>query len=174
MLIENSFPGKCFFCNSGAEANEAAIKFARKYGKGRFEIITMDNSFHGRTYGALTATGQQKYHKGFEPMLPGFKYAQFNNLKSVEELITSQTCAVMVEVLQGEGGVHLAEEHFVRGLRQLCEQKDLLFIIDEVQSGMGRTGKFFAYQHYDIIPDIVTLAKSLGGGVPIGAAIFRE
>jgi len=174
LLIENTFPGKCFFCNSGAEANEAAIKFARKYGRGRFEIITMQGSFHGRTYGALTATGQQKYHKGFEPMLAGFKYAQFNNLNSVEELITSQTCAVMVEVLQGEGGVHPAEEDFVQGLRQLCKQKDLLLIIDEVQSGMGRTGRFFAYQHYNITPDVVTVAKSLGGGVPIGAAIFGE
>ncbi len=174
ILIENSFPGKCFFCNSGAEANEAAIKFARKYGKGRYEIITMKGSFHGRTYGALTATAQEKFHKGFEPLLPGFKYAQFNNIDSVKNSITPKTCAIMLEPIQGESGINPADEEFLKEIRLLCDENDLLLIVDEVQCGMGRTGKLFAYEHYGIIPDIVTLAKSLGGGVPIGAVIAKE
>ncbi len=174
ILVENSFPGKCFFCNSGAEANEAAIKFARKYGAGRYEIITMMGSFHGRTYGALTATGQEKFHKGFEPLLPGFKYAEFNNIESVKSFITPKTCAIMVEPIQGESGVHPADKEFIKELRLLCDEKNMLLIADEVQCGMGRTGKLFAYEHYGITPDIVTLAKSLGGGIPIGAVIAKE
>jgi acetylornithine/N-succinyldiaminopimelate aminotransferase len=174
ILIENSFPGKCFFCNSGAEASEAAIKFARKYGGGRYEIIAMTGSFHGRTYGALTATSREKFHKGFEPLVPGFKYAKFNDVKSVKKSITSKTCAIMVEPIQGEGGVNVAEEEFMKGIRLLCDENNLVLIADEVQCGMGRTGKLFAYEHYGIKPDIVTLAKSLGGGVPIGAVIVKE
>ncbi|MDD5454812.1 MAG: aspartate aminotransferase family protein [Candidatus Ratteibacteria bacterium] len=178
ILVENSFPGKCFFCNSGAEANEAAIKFARKYGhtkaQNKDEIITMTGSFHGRTYGALTATGQEKFHKGFEPMLPGFKYAQFNDIESVKGSITSKTCAIMLEAIQGESGVNPAKEEFLREIHSLCNEKDILLILDEVQCGMGRTGKLFGYEHYGIVPDMVTLAKSLGGGVPIGAVIANE
>lgn len=174
ILVENSFPGKCFFCNSGAEANEAAIKFARKYGAGRYEIITMSGSFHGRTYGALTATGQEKFHKGFEPLLPGFKYAKFNDIESVKNLVSEKTCAIIVEPIQGESGVNPAKEEFLKQISSLCNEKDILLILDEVQCGMGRTGKLFAYEYYGITPDMVTLAKSLGGGVPIGAVIANE
>ncbi|MBU0534285.1 MAG: aspartate aminotransferase family protein [Candidatus Omnitrophica bacterium] len=174
ILVENSFPGKCFFCNSGAEANEAAIKFARKYGQGRYEIITMSGSFHGRTYGALTATGQDKFHKGFEPLLPGFKYAEFNNIESVKNLITDKTCAILIEPVQGESGINPAKKEFLKQVRLLCDENDILLILDEVQCGMGRTGKLFAYEYYGITPDMVTLAKSLGGGVPIGAVIANE
>ena len=174
ILVENSFAGKCFFCNSGAEAIEAAIKFARKYGEGRYEIITMNGSFHGRTYGALTATAQEKFHIGFKPLLPGFKYAQFNDIKSVKDSITPKTCAIMVEPIQGESGINPADKEFIKGLRLLCDENNMLLIADEVQCGMGRTGKLFAYEHYGITPDIVTLAKSLGGGIPIGAVIAKE
>ncbi len=178
ILVEKSFPGKCFFCNSGAEASEAAIKFARKYGhnneKGRYEIITMSGSFHGRTYGALTATGQDKFHKGFEPLLPGIKYAEFNNIDSVKETVTDKTCAIMIEPIQGESGINPAKKEFLKQIRLLCDENDILLILDEVQCGMGRTGKLFAYEYYGITPDIVTLAKSLGGGVPIGAVIANE
>ena len=187
ILVENSFPGKCFFCNSGAESIEAAIKFARKYGHnneqnrpaclpaaGRYEIITMSGSFHGRTYGALTATGQDKFHKGFEPLLPGFKYAEFNNIESVKNLITDKTCAILIEPIQGESGINPAKEEFLKQVRLLCDENDILLILDEVQCGMGRTGKLFAYEYYGITPDMVTLAKSLGGGVPIGAVIANE
>ncbi len=178
ILVEKSFPGKCFFCNSGAEAIEAAIKFARKYGhsngKDKYEIITMSGSFHGRTYGALTATGQDKFHKGFEPLVPGFKYAKFNDVESVENLVTQKTCAIMIEPIQGESGVNPAKEEFLKQIRLLCDENDILLIADEVQCGMGRTGKLFAYEHYGVTPDMVTLAKSLGGGVPIGAVIANE
>jgi len=174
ILVENSFPSKCFFCNSGAEAIEAAIKFARKYGKGRYEIITMTGSFHGRTYGALSATGQEKFHKGFEPLVPGFKYAKFNDIDSVKNLISEKTCAIIIEPIQGESGVNPVKEDFLREIHSLCSEKDILLILDEVQCGMGRTGKLFGYEHYGIIPDIITLAKSLGGGVPIGATVANE
>lgn len=174
ILVENSFPGKCFFCNSGAEATEAVIKFARKYGAGKYEIITMSGSFHGRTYGALTATGQDKFHKGFEPLLPGFKYAEFNNIESVKNLITDKTCAILIEPVQGESGINPAKKEFLEQVRLLCDENDILLILDEVQCGMGRTGKLFAYEYYGITPDMVTLAKSLGGGVPIGAVIANE
>jgi acetylornithine/N-succinyldiaminopimelate aminotransferase len=173
-LCEHSFGERVFFCNSGAEANEAAIKLARKYGEGRYDIITMENSFHGRTMGALSATGQKKFHKGFEPLLPGFQYVPFDDLKAVEDAITPQTCAVMVEPIQAEGGVILPSPSYLKGLRKLCDQRGLVLIYDEVQVGMGRTGKLFAYQHWDAPPHIMTLAKSLANGVPIGAMVATE
>ncbi len=178
-LVENSFGDKVFYCNSGAEANEAAIKLARKYiklfvGQERHEIITAENSFHGRTMATITATGQPKYHQGFEPMVPGFKYAKFNDLESFSSLVGEKTCAIMVEPLQGEGGIHVGSEKFIKGLRDICHQHKILLIFDEVQCGMGRTGKLFAYEDYDVKPDIITLAKGLGGGVPIGAMIASQ
>jgi len=171
-IIENSFEGKVFFCNSGAEANEGAIKLARAYGNargGRYEIITMENSFHGRTLAAITATAQSKYQKGFEPLPLGFKYADFNDLKAIEAAITDKTAAIMLEPIQGEGGVNVADESYIKALRDICDKKDLVLIFDEVQTGMGRTGKMFCFEHYGIIPDVMTLAKALGGGLPIGA-----
>jgi len=171
-IIENSFEGKVFFCNSGAEANEGAIKLARAYGNamgGRYEIITMENSFHGRTLAAITATAQPKYQKGFEPLPLGFKYADFNDLKAIEAAITDKTAAIMLEPIQGEGGVNVADESYIKALRDICDKKDLVLIFDEVQTGMGRTGKMFCFEHYGIIPDVMTLAKALGGGLPIGA-----
>lgn len=172
-ISKQAFAGKCFFSNSGAEAVEAAIKFARRYGQetGRSEIITMKQSFHGRTYAAMTATGQEKTHKGFDPLVPGFSYADFNDLNSVKRLVTNKTIAIMLEPVQGEGGINVANQEFVRGLRGLCDEKDMLLIFDEVQTGMGRTGKLFAFQHYAVQPDLMTLAKSLGNGVPIGAFV---
>lgn len=174
-LVQLSFPGKCFFANSGAEANEGAIKCARLFGheKGRFEIITFKQSFHGRTLATLTATGQEKVQKGFAPLLEGFHYADFNDLESVRRLISEKTCAVMLEPVQGEGGVYPADKSFLTGLRQLCDESGLLLIFDEVQTGIGRTGTFFGFQQYGVVPDIMTLAKSLGGGIPIGAFIAR-
>ena len=176
-LVKNSCAEKVFFCNSGAEANEAAIKLARKYGKQKkgeaFEIITAHRSFHGRTLATVTATGQPKYHKGFEPMLPGFRYAEFNNLQSFADQINDKTCAILVEPVQGEGGVYPATAEFLQGLRHLCDEYDLLLIFDEVQCGMGRTGKIFAYEHYGVEPDVFTLAKALGGGLPIGAMCVK-
>ena len=178
MLVENSFADKVFFCNSGAEANEAAIKLTRRYyhdqGKeDRYEIITMTNSFHGRTIATITATGQKKFQKGFEPLLPGFKYVPFNDLSAVEGALTKNTCAVMVEPIQGEGGVNLPVEGYLKGLREICDAHNLLLIFDEVQTGIGRTGELFAYENYGVIPDIMTLAKSLGGGVAVGAMLAK-
>jgi acetylornithine/N-succinyldiaminopimelate aminotransferase len=178
-LVEHSFAKKVFFCNSGAEANEAAIKLARryahgKYGAARFEIITMLQSFHGRTMATLTATGQEKVQKGFEPLLPGFTYVPFNDLNAVEQAITPATAAIMLELVQGEGGVQVADQAYVKSLRALCRDRDILLILDEVQTGMGRTGTLFAYEHYGIQPDIMTLAKGLGGGLPIGACLATE
>ena len=178
-LVEHSFAQKVFFCNSGAEANEAAIKLARRYahnkhGAARFEIITMLQSFHGRTMATLTATGQEKVQKGFEPLLPGFTYVPFNDLNAVEQAITPATAAIMLELIQGEGGVQVADPAFVRSLRDLCRDRDILLILDEVQTGMGRTGTLFAYEHYGIQPDIMTLAKGLGGGLPIGACLATD
>ncbi|MGI5912375.1 MAG: aspartate aminotransferase family protein [Syntrophomonadaceae bacterium] len=175
-LVKVSGLGKAFFCNSGAEANEAAIKLARKYfyrqqALSKNEIIAFKDSFHGRTLATLTATGQEKYHEGFAPLPAGFQYAEFNNLGSVEQLINEHTCAIMVEPVQGEGGIKPAERNFLQGLRKICDRKGLLLIFDEVQCGMGRTGKFFAYQNFGVIPDIVTIAKGLGGGIPIGAML---
>ena len=176
VISEASFPARIFFCNSGAEANEGAIKFAKKYGSetGRFEIITMKNSFHGRTLAAMRATGQDKFHQGFQPLMEKFLHADFNDLESVKKLVTDKTIAIMLEPIQGEGGVCVATREFLQGLRKLCDEKDMLLILDEVQTGMGRTGKMFAYQHYDLEPDIMTLAKTLGGGVPIGAFVVNR
>jgi acetylornithine/N-succinyldiaminopimelate aminotransferase len=179
MLAARSFADRSFFCNSGTEACEAAIKLARKYshdhfGGGRYEILTMENSFHGRTMASLSATAQTKYHKGFEPLLDGFKYAPFNDLQALAQMITPKTCAIMVEPIQGEGGVNIPSPGYLKGLRALCEAHQLLLIYDEVQCGIGRTGKLFAYEHAGVPPDIMTLAKSLAGGVPIGAMLARE
>ncbi|HEY9188236.1 MAG TPA: aspartate aminotransferase family protein [Ignavibacteria bacterium] len=174
LLIENSDLDKVFFCNSGAEANESAIKLARKWGKGRYEIIVMYNSFHGRTMGALSATGQTKYQKGFEPVLPGFKFVNYNNFEELEKAITDLTVAIMLEPLQAEGGIIIPSKDYIKNIEKLCKEKNLLLILDEVQTGICRTGKLFAYQHYDIEPDIITLAKALGGGLPIGAMLAKS
>ncbi|RJX24175.1 MAG: aspartate aminotransferase family protein [Dethiobacter sp.] len=178
-LVENSAADRVFFCNSGAEANEAAIKLARKFSKlhlgaAKIEIITALNSFHGRTLATITATGQEKFQKGFEPLVPGFRYARFNDLDSFQSQLNDSTCAIMVEPVQGEGGVHVAAADFLVGLRRLCDENRLLLIFDEVQCGTGRTGKLFAYEHDAVLPDIITLAKALGGGFPIGAMLCRE
>jgi predicted acetylornithine/succinylornithine family transaminase len=179
LLCKNSFADKVFFCNSGAEANEGAFKLARKYakekmGKDRYEIITMERSFHGRTLATLTATGQEKFHKGYEPLMPGFKYVPFNDIGAVKNGINSKTCAVMLEPIQGEGGVNCPSEGYLKALREICDEKGLLLIFDEVQVGMGRTGKLFAYEHDGVEPDMLTLAKSLAGGVPIGALLINK
>ena len=179
LLVEHSFADRAFFCNSGAEANEAAIKLARryahrKYGAERFEIITMKNSFHGRTLAMITATGQDKVQKGFEPLMPGFAYAPFNDFTAVEAMVGERTAAIMLEPVQGEGGVHVADREYLKQLRELCLKRDILLIFDEVQTGMGRTGTLFAYQQLGVEPDIMTLAKGLGGGVPIGACVAKE
>lgn len=169
LLVKSSFPSKCFYVNSGAEAVEAAIKLARRFGHpGRFEILTMEGSFHGRTMGALAATGQQKHKKFFEPMLPGFKYVPFNNFAAAEAAAGPQTVAVMLELVQGEGGIHVADKEYVRRLRKLCDERNLLLIFDEISTGMGRTGTLFCFQQYRVTPDILLLAKPVGGGVPIG------
>lgn len=176
MLVDHSFADKVFFCNSGAEANEAAIKLARryshdKYGAGRFEIITMKQSFHGRTMATLTATGQEKVQKGYEPLVPGFSYVTFNHLAELQHALTDKTAAIMLEPIQGEGGVHVVSREYLKAVRELCTQRDILLIFDEVQTGMGRTGTLFAYEQLNVQPDIMTLAKGLGGGVPIGACL---
>ena len=178
-LCEHSFADKVFFCNSGAEANEAAIKLARRYAKlrwgpDRYEIVCMRDSFHGRTMATLTATGQEKHQRGFEPLLPGFKHIPFNDLRAAEQAIDSRTCAVLVEPIQGEGGVRVPDDDYLPALRQLCSDRDVLLMLDEVQTGMGRTGRLFAYEHWGIEPDVMTLAKALGGGLPIGAMLARE
>ncbi len=172
-LSQISLGGKAFFCNSGAEANEAMIKLARLWGseKGRFEIITMQNSFHGRTLATIAATGQSKVQAGFDPLPVGFAYAEFNNLESVVAAVNERTVAVMVEAVQGEGGVLPASEEFMVGLRKLCDEKGLLLLCDEVQCGMGRTGKWFGWEHYPVKPDAFTLAKALADGVPMGALV---
>jgi acetylornithine aminotransferase/acetylornithine/N-succinyldiaminopimelate aminotransferase len=179
ILVENTCLDKVFFCNSGAEANETAIKLVRKYfyDKGRpekFEIITFTGGFHGRTIGSLTATAQPKYHEGFKPLLQGIRYAEFNNTKSLKEAVNERTAAVMFEFIQGEGGINPIKEEFLEEIKNIAEEKELLIVVDEVQTGIGRTGKLFAYQHYNICPDIVTVAKGLGGGVPIGAVMAKE
>ena len=170
---------KVFFGNSGAEANEAAIKTARKYGtvnKGENanKIITLNNSFHGRTMATITATGQADYHKFFTPFLGGFDYCDANDIKQLESMVSSDTCAIMMEMIQGEGGVLNLDEAFVEAAEKLCREKDMLFIIDEVQTGIGRSGKLFAYEYFGVKPDIVTFAKGIGGGLPIGGAVFSE
>ena len=178
LLVENSFADKVFFCNSGAEANEAAIKLVRKYshekGNGRFEIITALNSFHGRTMATLTATGQDRFHKGFDPLVPGFSYVPFNDIAALEKAITEKTAAVMIEPVQGEGGVNIPDRDYLKRLREICDANGILLVFDEVQTGIGRTGKLFAYQHSGIAPDIMTLAKALGGGLPIGAMLAKD
>jgi len=179
LLCKHSFADKVFFCNSGAEANEGAFKLARKcakekIGKERYEIITMERSFHGRTLATLTATAQEKFHKGYEPLMPGFKYVPFNDIKALRNAIDSKTCAVMLEPIQGEGGVNCPSEGYLKSLREICDDAGLLLIYDEVQVGMGRTGKLFAYEHDGIEPDMLTLAKSLAGGVPIGALLIKK
>ena len=175
-IVENSFEGRVFFCNSGAEANEAAIKLVRAYGnqKKKYEIITMDNSFHGRTLATITATGQAKYQKGFEPLPAGFKTVPFNDIKALENAINDTTAGIMLELIQGEGGINVAEEDYVSAIRKICNDKDIILIFDEVQTGMGRTGKMFSFEHYVVEPDIMTLAKSLGGGLPIGAMVASK
>ncbi|MFH1037743.1 MAG: aspartate aminotransferase family protein [PVC group bacterium] len=176
VIIEKSFPGKVFFGNSGAEANEGAIKLARRFGApdGRFEIITMKASFHGRTLAAVTATGQEKYHSGFGPLIPGFRYVRLNELAELEKALSERTVAVMLELIQGEGGVIPARPDFVGAVREICDRKNLLMIVDEVQTGMGRTGEYFAFQAYGVEPDLMTLAKALGGGLPIGAMVVQD
>jgi acetylornithine/N-succinyldiaminopimelate aminotransferase len=174
-LCSRSFADKCFFANSGAEANEGAIKLARGYfshkGIDKYEIITAKMSFHGRTMATITATGQPKFSEPFKPVLPGFRYAEFNNIDSFKEQVNGHTAAIMLELIQGESGVHPADKSFVLEIKKLCEEKGLLLIIDEVQTGIGRTGTLFCYEQYGIKPDIMTLAKGLGGGVPIGAVL---
>ncbi len=175
-----SFPAKAFFCNSGTEANEGAIKLARLNGRGsgpngsdRYKIVTMLNSFHGRTMGALTATAQPKYHQGVGPMLPGFNYVPFGDLDAVNKVIDGETIAVMLEPIQGEGGINLPPQGYLEGLRELCDKNKLLLICDEVQTGMGRTGKWYTHQHWNITPDILTLAKAVAGGVALGGLLAR-
>ncbi|HJX70266.1 MAG TPA: aspartate aminotransferase family protein [Dehalococcoidia bacterium] len=178
LLVQNSCLDKVFFCNSGAEANEGAVKLARKYGKlhldGAFEVITTLNSFHGRTLTMVAATGQQKFQQPYTPLPSGFVNVEHNNIETIKKATTSLTCAVMLEVIQGEGGVNIPDEDYLEKVRAWCDQKGLLFILDEVQTGVGRTGTLFAYQQYGIEPDIMTLAKGLGSGVPIGAILAKE
>ncbi|MBC7855500.1 MAG: aspartate aminotransferase family protein [Pirellulaceae bacterium] len=171
LLSERSFGGQAFFCNSGTEANEAAIKLARLHGKGKYKIITFTGGFHGRTLGALTATAQPKYHEGLGPLVAGFNYAPHGNLAAAAKLIDDDTCAILVEPIQGEGGIRLPPEGFLPGLRKLADDHGLLLIFDEVQTGCGRTGEWFAYQHYDVTPDVMTLAKALCGGIAGGAML---
>ena len=175
VLVENTMPGgKVFFANSGAEANEAAIKLARKNKADRYKIITAESSFHGRTLATVTATGQPKYQKPFAPVVEGFSYGIFNDLDSFKNLVDDQTAAIMIEPIQGEGGVYVAEDSFMKGLRSLCDREGVLLIFDEVQCGMGRTGELWAFEHYGVMPDLLTAAKGLGGGLPIGAMLARE
>lgn len=177
-LCDHSFADRVFFCNSGAEANEAAIKLARRYGseraRGRNEILTALNSFHGRTLATLTATGQEKIRLGYDPLPAGFRHAPFNDLEAAEAAVDHRTAAILVEPIQGEGGVVAPDASYVRGLRRLCDDRGLLLMFDEVQVGMGRTGRLFAYEHFGVEPDVMTLAKALGGGLPLGAMLARE
>jgi len=175
-IIESSFPGKVFFANSGAEANEAAVKLARKYGhdKGRYEIITMTKSFHGRTLAMITATGQDKVKLGFEPLPAGFVHVPFGDIEAVKNAAGEKTISIMLEPIQCEGGINIPRVDYMRALRKFCDEKDLVLIFDEVQTGMGRSGKMFAGQVFGITPDVMTLAKSLGGGLPIGACVARK
>lgn len=172
LLSERSFGGQVFFCNSGAEANEAALKLARLHTpKERYKFITFEGGFHGRTIATTTATAQPKYHEGLGPLMAGFVYVPYNDLDAVAEKIDDETCAILVEPVQGEGGINIPDAGFLPGLRRLADEHELLLILDEVQSGMGRTGKWFAYEHTDVVPDIMTLAKSLGGGIACGAML---
>jgi acetylornithine/N-succinyldiaminopimelate aminotransferase len=179
LLCNHSFADKAFFCNSGAEANEAAIKLARKfsrdtYGPERYEIITAADSFHGRTMATVSATGQEKVQRFFDPLLHGFKHVPFDDVDALEGAVTPATCAVMLEPIQGEGGVNVPSPGYFQEVRRICDKHDLILIFDEVQVGMGRTGKMFAYEHFDIVPDIMTLAKALAGGAPIGTMLATD
>jgi acetylornithine/N-succinyldiaminopimelate aminotransferase len=175
LLSERAFGGKSFFCNSGAEANEAALKLARLYTSGeKYKFITAEGSFHGRTFATVTATAQPKYHEGFLPLLPGFIYVPFNDIKALESAFSDEVAAVMVEPIQGEGGINVATKEYLQAIRRLCDEKGAVMILDEVQTGVGRTGKWFAYQHFDVEPDMMTMAKALGGGVAIGAMMAKE
>ncbi len=179
ILVENSALDKVFFCNSGAEANEAAIKLARKYGRKKLGencscIITMNKSFHGRTLATMSATGQEKIRKGYDPLPKGFKYSPFNDIEALKESVTDEVCAVMLEPVQGEGGINVASQEFLQYVNKICKEKKLLLIFDEVQCGMGRTGSLFAYENFGIEPDIMTLAKALGGGTAVGAMLAKD
>lgn len=179
MLCDRTGMKKVFFANSGAEANEGAIKFARKYssdkyGDGRSTIITLENSFHGRTITTLAANGQEVFHKLFTPLTPGFKYCPANDIERLKELATDDVCAIMFECVQGEGGVNNLNYDFVKAIEGLAKEKDIIMVVDEVQTGNGRTGKYFAYENFDILPDIVTTAKGIAGGLPMGAVLFGE
>lgn len=177
MLTQNSIEGKCFFVNSGAEANEGALKLVRKYfwakGEERFETITAYGSFHGRTFETMAATGQQKKKKSFEPLPPGFKHVPFNDVGALKEAISSQTAAVLLEPIQGEGGVYPASVDYLQEVRKVCDEEGIILILDEIQTGLGRTGRFLAYEHFGIKPDIITLAKGLAGGLPIGVIVAK-
>jgi predicted acetylornithine/succinylornithine family transaminase len=179
MLVENSFADKVFFCNSGAEANEAAIKIARKYAyenmaSGKYELITMKDSFHGRTLATVTATGQPKFQVGFSPLLEGFSYVPFNDIPALNNVITEKTCGIMLEPIQGEGGIKIPDDEYLNKVRKICDDRGILMILDEIQVGMGRTGTLFAYEQYKIKPDIVTLAKAVGNGFPIGVMMATD
>ena len=175
MLSERAFGGRCFFCNSGAEANEAAMKLARLHTAAKkYKFITAQGSFHGRTFATVTATAQPKYHEGFLPLLPGFVYVPYNDVAALEKAFTDEVAAVMIEPIQGEGGINVASAEYMRAIRELCDRNGAIMILDEVQTGIGRTGKWFGYQHFDVEPDIITMAKALGGGVAIGAMMARE
>jgi acetylornithine/N-succinyldiaminopimelate aminotransferase len=174
LLSERAFGGKCFFCNSGAEANEAALKLARLHtAKEKYKFITAEGSFHGRTFATVTATAQPKYHEGFRPLLPGFVYIPFNDVAALEAAFTDEVAAVLVEPIQGEGGINVAAPEFLQTIRRLCDEKGAMMILDEVQTGLGRTGKWFGYQHFDVEPDMITMAKALAGGVAIGAMMAK-
>ena len=175
LSLKSGWGGQCFFCNSGTEANEAAIKLARLNGKpkGKFKIITFTDSFHGRTMGSLSATAQPKYHQGVEPLVPGFVYAPFGDLEATTQLVDEQTCAIMLEPIQGEGGINLPPAGFLEGLRELCDRRGMVLIFDEVQTGMGRTGQWYAHHHWKVTPDIVTLAKAVAGGIALGGMIAK-
>ncbi|NPA49099.1 MAG: aspartate aminotransferase family protein [Thermodesulfobacteria bacterium] len=179
LLCENSFADKVFFCNSGAEAVEAALKLARRYawknfGPEKHQIVALENSFHGRTYGALSATGQPAYWQGFEPLVPGFRHVPPNDIEALQRAVTGETCAIILEPILGEGGVIPLEESFIRAARELADKNQALLIFDEIQTGVGRTGRLFAYEWYGIEPDIMMLAKGLAGGLPLGAMLARE
>ena len=179
ILIKNSFADRVFLCNSGTEANEGALKLARiymknKFSKERYEFIAAKNSFHGRSFGSLSVTGQEKYHQGFEPLLEGVKFVPFNDAKAIENSITDKTCAVILEPIQAEGGIYVPDKDYLKKVREICDKRGIILILDEVQTGIGRTGKLFAHEHYGVEPDIMTLAKGLGGGIPIGAILAKD
>ena len=175
LLSERAFGGKCFFCNSGAEANEAALKLARLHtSQEKYKFITAEGSFHGRTFATVTATAQPKYHEGFLPLLPGFAYVPFNDVAALESAFSDEVAAVLVEPIQGEGGINIASAEYLQAIRRLCDEKGAVMILDEVQTGIGRTGKWFGYQHFEVEPDVITMAKALGGGVAIGAMMAKD